>query len=77
MDKDTILIVTVGLDGRDALIQPAGRTVVTLETADDVADWLWADGETVAEIVIGSATLGPDLRETLRRDWPDITVREV
>ena len=75
MDKDTILIVDVG--ERDDLIGRAGHTIIMLKDADAVADWLWADGETVAEIVIGSDAFEPDLRETLRRDWPNITVREV
>lgn len=75
MDKDTILIVDVG--ERDDLIGRAGYTVIMLKDADDVADWLWADRETVAESVIGSDAFEPDLRETLRRDWPITTVREV
>ena len=77
MDKDTILAVGVTADMLDRLRAAAGFTVVALDDAEAAADRLWTDGEAVSEIVIGSDAFDADLRETLRRDWPNIKVKQV
>ena len=72
-ERKTILVLGVSR----ALLGGFRADVVQLTSAEQVGDWLWEKGGSVAEVVIGPDADDPKLREVLERDWPDIRVRRV
>lgn len=73
-ERKTILVLGVSGAPLDGL---RGDDVIELASAEQVGDWLWEKGASIAEVVIGPDADDPNLREVLARDWPGIRVRRV
>ena len=77
MDRERKMILVLGVS-EDLLDGLRGDDdVVNLASAEQVGDWLWEKGASIAEVVIGPDADDPNLREVLARDWPGIRVRRV
>lgn len=78
MHQRTILTLNVSADRCRAILGDLGGQYIEFSTADEIADWLWANGDEAETVLIDSGLQAkPDVQqlvEILNRDWPGVKI---